>query len=410
MSQEQKKQARRKPQKSTRQTVPDASQNAEKKRSTLRRTRGSGGKTAAQVIVSIALVGVVGYACYQMYQSFTPIEQELDTGTLSVMSATENTEPATEATVYENISVENTQVYAGNLILVNNDYGYTENNTDEITSIYSYKTDHEVTSYYVSGSEIGLRLEPLEALTEMLDDFYVATGHDDIIILSGYRTNEQQQELYDEDLEQTGLDYSERVSVPGYSEHETGYALDVSIYQDGYVMDYDSTGDYDWIDQNCAKYGYILRYTEEKTDVTGIQAEEWHYRYVGESHATYIMDNDLCMEEYITLLENYTSDNHLKITNWDGEVYEVYYVPADTSADTTYVLVPSNQSYTISGNNVDGFIVTVDTGEIQTYEEASSEDDADDAEDDTTDDAEEGTAIADEADSAEDDAQAEPEA
>lgn len=353
------------------QKAPRTNSRPPQKKTVPRRPRGSGGKTAAQVVVSVVLVGLAGYACFSMYRSLTPISQGSEDLTLSVQSPTENTEPPTEATIYENVAVDNAQVHAGDLILVNNNYGYTENNTDEITSVYSYKTEHDVSSYYVSGSEIGLRQKPLEALTEMLDDFYVATGHDDIIILSGYRTNAQQQELYDNDLAETGLDTSERVARPGYSEHETGYALDVSIYQDGYVLDYDGTGDYEWINQNCAKYGYILRYTEEKTDVTGFQAEPWHYRYVGQPHATYMMENDLCLEEYILLLTSYTSENHLKITNWDGEIYEVYYVPADTSADSTYVMVPPDQEYTISGNNLDGFIVTVDTGEIQAYEEVS---------------------------------------
>ena len=192
-----------------------------------------------------------------------------------------------------------------------------------------------------------------------------------MIVISGYRTNAQQQELYDADLAETGEQTSTRVALPGHSEHESGYALDFSLYTDGVQYDYDGTGEYAWINENCAHYGYVLRYTEDKQDTTGIQAEPWHYRYVGQPHATYMMENNVCLEEYLTLLKNYTADEPLSITNWDGEIYQVYYVAADTSADSTYIMVPPNAKYTVSGNNSDGFIVTVDTGEIQSGEAAA---------------------------------------
>lgn len=328
-----------------------------------RRPRGSGAKTAAEIIVSLALVAFVGYEGFQMYKSLTPISQGSEGMVIGGAEESEPEEPTTEQTVYENIAVDNAQVHAGDLILVNGDNAYVENNATEIVSIYEHKTDN----YHVSGTETSLREPAIEALNQMLDDFFVATGHDDIIVISGYRTNAQQQELYDADLEATGAETSSRVAKPGYSEHETGYSLDVSLYQDGVQYDYDGTGEYAWINQNCGHYGYILRYAEDKTETTGYQAEPWHYRYVGQPHATYMAENNLCLEEYLTLLKNYNTDNHLSITNWDGEIYEVYYVPADAAADSTYILVPPDQEYTISGNNRDGFIVTVDTGEIQTY-------------------------------------------
>ena len=171
----------------------------------------------------------------------------------------------------------------------------------------------------------------------------------------------QQQELYDADLEDTGEDTSTLVAKPGYSEHETGYAMDFSLFEDGISADYDGTGEYDWINQNCAHYGFILRYPENKTDLTEIRYESWHYRYVGQPHAYYMQQNDLCLEEYTETLKDYSVDNPLEITNWDGKVYQIYYVPAE-AGDSTYVMVPPDQEYTVSGNNVDGFIITVDTG------------------------------------------------
>ena len=332
-----------------------------------RRPRGSGGKTAAQVIVSLVLVALVGYEGFHMYRSFTPISQGSES--MDLVGGGSESEAATEPkTVYENVSVSNEDVHAGDLILVNTDTAYVEENPTEIVSIYDHKTDN----YHVSGTETSLRQPALDALNQMLDAFYVATGHQDMIVISGYRTTPQQQELYDADLAETGEQTSTRVALPGHSEHESGYALDFSLYTDGVQYDYDGTGEYAWINENCAHYGYVLRYAEDKQETTGIQAEPWHYRYVGQPHATYMMENNVCLEEYLTLLKNYTADEPLSITNWDGEIYQVYYVAADTSTDSTYVMVPPDAKYTISGNNSDGFIVTVDTGEIQSGDAAAA--------------------------------------
>lgn len=332
-----------------------------------RRPRGSGGKTAAQVIVSLVLVALVGYEGFHMYRSFTPISQGSES--MDLVGGGSESEAATEPkTVYESVSVSNEDVHAGDLILVNTDTAYVEENPTEIVSIYDHKTDN----YHVSGTETSLRQPALDALNQMLDAFYVATGHQDMIVISGYRTTQQQQELYDADLAETGEQTSTRVALPGHSEHESGYALDFSLYTDGVQYDYDGTGEYAWINENCAHYGYVLRYAEDKQETTGIQAEPWHYRYVGQPHATYMMENNVCLEEYLTLLKNYTADEPLSITNWDGEIYQVYYVAADTSTDSTYVMVPPDAKYTISGNNSDGFIVTVDTGEIQSGDAAAA--------------------------------------
>ena len=332
-----------------------------------RRPRGSGGKTAAQVIVSLVLVALVGYEGFHMYRSFTPISQGSES--MDLVGGGSESEAATEPkTVYENVSVSNEDVHAGDLILVNTDTAYVEENPTEIVSIYDHKTDN----YHVSGTETSLRQPALDALNQMLDAFYVATGHQDMIVISGYRTTQQQQELYDADLAETGEQTSTRVALPGHSEHESGYALDMSLYTDGVQYDYDGTGEYAWINENCAHYGYVLRYAEDKQETTGIQAEPWHYRYVGQPHATYMMENNVCLEEYLTLLKNYTADEPLSITNWDGEIYQVYYVATDTSTDSTYVMVPPDAKYTISGNNSDGFIVTVDTGEIQSGDAAAA--------------------------------------
>ena len=128
--------------------------------------------------------------------------------------------------------------------------------------------------------------------------------------------------------------------------------------------DYDGTGTYAWITENCAKYGFILRYPEGLVSKTGIQYEPWHYRYVGSPHASIIMNNDLCLEDYIELVKSYPYDGeHMRVIDYDGKIYEIYYYGEDTANDSTMVPVPNGMDYTVFGNNLDGFIITVDTGE-----------------------------------------------
>lgn len=121
---------------------------------------------------------------------------------------------------------------------------------------------------------------------------------------SGYRSEEQQQSLYDQKLsdfliegytEQEAKELTEKwVSIPGTSEHQLGLAVDIS----GAVYDI-----YPWLQANSYKYGFVLRYPPDKTTITGITSEEWHYRYVGVETATEMYEKGLCLEEYLEQLE-----------------------------------------------------------------------------------------------------------
>lgn len=272
------------------------------------------------------------------------------------------TEPEEEESIFDNVSLNNDEIYKGSLLLVNSDYPFQSAADAKISTLFDMKTD----SYSVSGMDISMQEEAIPPLNDLLDGFYNETGHNDILVIDGYRTFEQQQALYDADLELTGAETSTLVAKPGHSEHETGYALDFSLfYWDGTSGEYDGTGEYDWIDQHCADYGYILRYPEDKTEITQIQYESWHYRYVGKPHAYYIMQSGICLEEYIEELKGYSAENPLEIVDSDGAAYAVYYVAADTETTVTYAPILPDHPYTVSGNNIDGFIITVDLEETR---------------------------------------------
>ena len=126
-------------------------------------------------------------------------------------------------------------------------------------------------------------------------------------LISGYRSRAEQTELYEEALalaEEEGLSRQEaeqevqkRIQLPGASEHQTGLAIDMS----------EPEGQNDEVANKIAeiapKYGFILRYPEGKSDITGVDFENWHYRYVGVESAQYMQKHYLVLEEYLALLK-----------------------------------------------------------------------------------------------------------
>lgn len=160
-------------------------------------------------------------------------------------------------------------------------------------------------------------------LSELRNDFYVDERiYEDLqalfddartvgiypLIVSAYRNPEEQQQIIDERVNgyvAQGLTWEDAlaetmrtVAAPGYSEHETGLAIDINAENEA------DQAVYDWLAVNAHFYGFIVRYPENKVEETGIDYEPWHFRYVGVEHATYIYEHDLSLEAYIEMLEN----------------------------------------------------------------------------------------------------------
>lgn len=149
-----------------------------------------------------------------------------------------------------------------------------------------------------------------EAAKNMLQDAKKEGLH--IIICSAYRSVDRQEEIFNQSLQDrlnSGLNYWEafsntRMSVaePGTSEHALGLALDlISNQYTGLDTKQQETKEAKWLAANCHKYGFILRYPPEKTAITGIIYEPWHYRYVGVKDASKIMELGITLEEYLEL-------------------------------------------------------------------------------------------------------------
>lgn len=118
-------------------------------------------------------------------------------------------------------------------------------------------------------------------------------------VTSAYRSYSDQQGVYATYLKSNGEEYvSQYVATPGYSEHQTGLALDVKSMV---ASPFKTTKEYTWMTKNAYKYGFILRYPDDKEDLTGYNPEAWHFRYVGEKIAKYIYENDITYEEYYAM-------------------------------------------------------------------------------------------------------------
>ena len=120
-----------------------------------------------------------------------------------------------------------------------------------------------------------------------------------VIAMSSYRSYDYQVNLYNNYVAQDGKEAANKYSArPGYSEHQTGLAVDVYNLDLPYTS-FEETEEFTWMQENAYKYGFILRFPKDKVDITGYQYESWHYRYVGKKVAKEIKDNNLTLEEYI---------------------------------------------------------------------------------------------------------------
>ena len=148
-----------------------------------------------------------------------------------------------------------------------------------------------------SGGGHYLAIEAKEAYDKMCID--ANNNGFDISVNSSYRSYESQEEIYQYYLKIYGQSYVDNyVAVPGFSEHQTGLALDIKSNK---VSIFKNSNEYKWMLENSYKYGFILRYPEGKSDITGYTNEAWHYRYVGVEAAKYIYENNITYDEYYVM-------------------------------------------------------------------------------------------------------------
>ncbi|WP_443598364.1 M15 family metallopeptidase [Agathobacter sp.] len=193
-----------------------------------------------------------------------------------------------------NLGIEEADTSLGwNLILVNKDYKIPSGYDPELTELSNEQ-------------KVDSRIYP--QLQKMFDDARAAGL--ELFVREGYRTIQEQQKIMDEKIEEyraEGYSHSEAkelaekyVAIPGTSEHQLGLSVDINAD----TSKCSSDAVYAWLAENAYKYGFIKRYPSEKVEITRINNEPWHYRYVGTEAAAKMQESGLCLEEYIEQLKS----------------------------------------------------------------------------------------------------------
>ena len=174
-------------------------------------------------------------------------------------------------------------------VLVNRDNKIKDNYLDKINLVEIEDVDKK---------KVYLEEKTYESYLELKK--YLEKLNINIGITSAYRTIEYQEKLYNEILEEKGLDYTKtHVAEPSFSEHHTGLAIDIGVLVNGEYTDEDNLEIFEEIHKHLYKFGFILRYPKDKENITKYSYEPWHIRYIGNIPAKIIYDNNLTLEEYI---------------------------------------------------------------------------------------------------------------
>lgn len=173
------------------------------------------------------------------------------------------------------------------LTLVNKTHKLSENfDAKNLSEVYGRYTKHPKRKFFLN----------TEAYYKYVDMYDAAEKENCYLkIVSAYRTEEYQKNLYNSYSQNYGTQYAEAYSArPGHSEHQTGFAVDInSLY-----TTFENSAEYAWLKNNAHKYGFIERYKKGSEHITGYAYEPWHYRYVGVDAATAIHEQNITFEEY----------------------------------------------------------------------------------------------------------------
>lgn len=183
-----------------------------------------------------------------------------------------------------------------------------------------------------------------------------------IVPVSGYRTMQEQQAIYADSMRDNGRDFTQKyVAIPGCSEHQTGLAIDLAENKPGIDFvrpDFPYTGVCQAFREQSVEYGFVERYQSGQESITQIEHEPWHFRYVGYPHSLLMQDRGLVLEEYVEYLKQFAGDGpHLRIDH-SRRTFEVFFVPVQPG-QMVEIDVPSGIPFQVSGNNDDGFVVTL---------------------------------------------------
>ncbi len=265
--------------------------------------------------------------------------------------------PEPNLEMYTELQLSKNDIHKGSLIFVGSNYKVVYP-TDDLIPLSGNKT----TSYSISSNNVMVHKSILADLNRMMDDFKEASDKAGLTVWTAFRDEETQAKIYNDYVAKNGEEAAKQiVSKPGESDHNTGLGFSLKVFTKGLSYQLWEIDGYDWIQENCYKYGFVERYPKNKIDITDVNYSTAHYiRYVGVPHAEIMSANSYCLEEYLSFIKDYSFDNsHYECTLENGDAYEIYYVSAENAVDLVNIPVPKDYEYSISGDNMNGFIVTV---------------------------------------------------
>ncbi len=264
--------------------------------------------------------------------------QTTNDGTVIAEGTTQQSSQDISYLGYSELAVPASQLSSGLLTVANQQYPLAA--SDDSSSLVSL-LDVKNECYSLYAESLMLDENAADALNLMMADYNSAMGLSDFVIYSTTQQNSSDDSLYSASFEESA----------------GGFTVDLAVQGANRILEYDGLDEESWIIENCASYGFIVRYPDDKESVTGQSGCVWHLRYVGRVHASIMEQNNLCLEEYNDWLKSYTIDTETLAYELDGVQYEIYYTAY--MGDSTSVRVPVSGNYTIFGNNIDGFVVTV---------------------------------------------------
>lgn len=231
----------------------------------------------------------------------------------------------------QQLSLASYSVSNGDLVLVNRDIAL-QNEPGNLAPIPA-----DIAKNVIVNSEYFLEEQAIAPLQQLFEAA-AEDGIEHFIINSAYRSGKLQKQLF----EQIGADYA----LPaGYSEHQTGLSIDIGST----VGKMENVAEGKWMEEHAAEFGYILRYPKHKVDITGIEYEPWHFRYIGLPHSVVMKQHDFVFEEYIA----YLKEKQFYKLKLDDTTYFVHYTDNKTSVNTL-----ESTNVKVSGDNVGGYIIT----------------------------------------------------
>ncbi len=298
----------------------------------------------AIVIALLFLMGSCTCSCIQCACGTSEPAAENEGTTAASTESTDTTESTqSESQNAVSMALTETDMHKGPLAVVNASTEYLFPAEDvNLVSVYERRNG----SYSVSSMDVELDEEAVEHLNMLLSEFSTIYGNTDIQVESGYRSKQNQQERYSN---------GSSIFPGGFSDYHTARSLDLNICSDTGSSYYVPSGDYAWITEHAHEYGYVVRYPDGKMDSTGVNPRAYTFHYVGLPHSVYMYEKSLCLEEYVEEMKEYSATSPLVI-NADGTAWTVFYVEASASGNTV-VNIPSCEEYTVSGDNIGGFIV-----------------------------------------------------